>query len=200
MTEFAIATEDALSEAVAETLLTQVGGHRVEMRLRKNGFGYLKSRAYDFDRIARTVMPVLLLTDLDQGSCAPGLIARWLPSGHHPRLLLRVAVRETESWLLADRAAFAALLGVPQARVPARPDELSDPKAALLGLVRNSKRRELRDDLLPRPGVAFPVGLGYNDRLRRFVREDWDSRRAADASPSLARTLARLAELRAPDG
>jgi hypothetical protein len=199
VTGFAVATEDPLSEAVAETRLCQVGGHSVALRLRKDGFGYLKSRVRDFDNVARTVMPVLLVTDLDQAPCAPDLIARWLPSGHHPRLLFRVAVRETESWLLADRAAFAELLGVPQARVPGRPDELPDPKAALLGLVRGSKRRELKAELLPRTGVSSPVGLGYNDRLGRFVRESWDSRRAAKSSPSLARTLARLAQFRTHD-
>ena len=42
MTVFAVATEDALSEAVAETLLQQVGGHVVHQRLRRGGFGYLK--------------------------------------------------------------------------------------------------------------------------------------------------------------
>jgi hypothetical protein len=37
-------------------------------------------------------------------------------------------------------------------------DALRDPKAALLDLVRKSKRRELRHEILPRPGVSFPVG------------------------------------------
>ena len=44
MTAFAVATEDELSETVAEALLRQVGGHVVNHRLRRNGFGYLKHR------------------------------------------------------------------------------------------------------------------------------------------------------------
>jgi len=74
MTAFAVATEDALSEAVAETLLEQVGGHVVHQRLRRNGFGYLKQRITAFNQMARRVMPVLLLTDLDRSGCPAELI------------------------------------------------------------------------------------------------------------------------------
>jgi hypothetical protein len=42
MTAFAIATEDALSEAVAESLLLQAGVTDIHARIRKGGFGYLK--------------------------------------------------------------------------------------------------------------------------------------------------------------
>lgn len=193
MTDFAVATEDALSEAVAETLLRQTGGHVVQRRIRRNGYGYLKTRIGAFNQMAKTVMPVLLVTDLDRWTCPPELIADWLPSGSDPRLLFRVAVRETESWLLADRHAFAEFLGIPTVVVPERPDDLVDPKAALLKLVRKAKRRDLKQDILPARGVSFPVGLGYNDRLIRFVREGWDSRRAAQVSVSLARAVAPVA-------
>lgn len=193
MTGFAVATEDLLSEALAETLLHQVGGHTVHSRLRQNGFGYLKRQIRAFNSMAATVLPVLLVTDLDRLACAPMLIANWLPDGRDARLLFRVAVRETESWLLADRSAFAEFLGIPIANLPDRPDDLTDPKATLLRLVRKSTRRDLKQDILPAPGVSFPVGLGYNDQLSRFVRERWDSRRAAQSSPSLARAVARVA-------
>jgi len=43
MTAFAIATEDALSEAVTETLLQQVGICDTQTHIRKAGFGYLRS-------------------------------------------------------------------------------------------------------------------------------------------------------------
>lgn len=194
MTGFAVATEDALSEAVAEILLGQVAGHSVHRRIRHNGFGYLKRQIDAFNRMAQTVMPVLWVTDLDRLDCAPSLIASWLPSGADARLLFRVAVRETESWLLADRDAFAEFLGISFANMPGRPDELSNPKATLLDLVRKSKRRGLKQDILPSPGVSFPVGLGYNDRLTCFIRDQWDSQRAAQSSPSLSRTVARVAQ------
>lgn len=194
MTEFAVATEDALSEAVAEILLLQIGNYSVVKRLRKSGFGYLKERISDFNRMAAKVMPVLLVTDLDRGECAAELVNSWLPGGPNANLLFRVAIRETESWVLADRSGFAEFLGVSIAKIPDRPDDLPDPKRALLDLVRTSRRRDLRADMLPTPGISFPVGLGYNERLTGFVRRQWDCRRAAEVSPSLARAVRRVAD------
>ena len=135
----------------------------------------------------------MLITDLDRWTCPPGLLADWLPAGPSPRLLFRVAVRETESWLLSDREAFAAFLGISVAKVPERPEDLNDPKVALLQLVRKSKRRDLKQDLMPASRISFPVGLGYNDRLVHFVNEYWDCHRAAQVSQSLARAVKSLA-------
>ncbi|MGB5736901.1 MAG: hypothetical protein WBM40_20910 [Thiohalocapsa sp.] len=195
MAAFAIATEDALSEALAERLLLQAGATDIHARIRKQGFGYLRSRAPDLNRMADDVMPVLLLTDLDRGVCPQQLIADWLPSPQSARLVFRVAVRETESWVLADRAAFAHFIGVSVATIPSTPDELTDPKAALLKLIRKSSNRELKQDILPTRGSTSPIGLGYNSQLCRFVRSDWRSERAAKRSPSLSRALLRVKEL-----
>jgi hypothetical protein len=110
--------------------------------------------------------------------------------------LFRIAVRETESWVLSDRMAFARFLGVAPAGIPNNPDDLSsDPKVALLKLVRRSSNRELKHDILPPRGSTSPVGLGYNSQLIRFVRSHWKSDRAAKHSPSLSRALIRVQEL-----
>lgn len=194
MTAFAIATEDALSEAVAETLLHQVGIRDVQARLRKEGAGYLRSRIADFNRMAEKVMPVLLVTDLDRKHCPPEMIDDWLPV-RSSRLLFRVAVRETESWVLADRTTFAHFIGVSVVTMPTAPDELADPKAALLKLVRKSSKRELKQDILPPKGSTSPVGLGYNSQLRHFVRSHWSSNRAKKYSPSLLRALLHIQEV-----
>lgn len=195
MIRFAIATEDALSEAVAETLLSQAGIDQIHTKIRKDGFGYLKRRIKDLNRMADQVMPVLLVTDLDQYPCPPGMIAEWLPTGRTQRLLFRIAVRETEAWLLADRSALARFIGISDAAIPARPDELPDPKARLLKLVRQSSNRALRRDVLPAKGSTSPVGLGYNAQLCQFVRSDWSSERAAESSASLRRALSRIREV-----
>jgi hypothetical protein len=195
MTTFAIATEDALSEAVAERLLVQAGVANIHARIRKEGFGYLRRRIRDLNRMAERVMPVLLITDLDHKHCPPEMIAEWLPVPHSARLLLRIAVRETESWVLADRKAFARFAGVSVATLPTAPDEIMDPKAALLKLVRKSSNRELKQDILPPRRSTSPIGLGYNSRLCSFVRSDWRSDRAANHSPSLLRALSRVEAL-----
>ena len=48
-----------------------------------------------------------VITDLDNNDCAPSLIREWLPLKPNNQLFFRVAVREIESWLLADRENFA---------------------------------------------------------------------------------------------
>ena len=61
---------------------------------------------------AAGMQPWIVLVDLDHDAdCAPPARARWLPQPA-PNMLFRIAVREVESWLLADREALASFLGV----------------------------------------------------------------------------------------
>ena len=111
MTDFAIATEDALSEAVAETLLHQAGGHRVTQCLRRNGFGYLKSKVRVFNQMAHTVMRVLLVTD-PFGASPSNLAQKLLEPGrvegvagvNLPMLLRAITYREKGMEILLTRA------------------------------------------------------------------------------------------------
>lgn len=195
MIEIAIATEDALTETLAEILLQQSGlPFRITQKFRRQGFGYLKGKISEFNQIARW-HPVLVLTDLDQGECAPRLRRDWLRQPPASKLLFRVAVRETEAWLLADSEAFAAWIGVSAHSIPVAPDALSDPKQALLRLVGKSHHRALKQDILPARGARAAQGLGYNERLCCFVRECWRAEVAAQYSPSLARARRRVLEL-----
>ncbi|MNY42474.1 hypothetical protein D3C86_1773650 [compost metagenome] len=116
----------------------------------------------------------------------------WLPRGANERLLLRLAVREAEAWILADDVGFAQFAKINQALFPRHPDEAADPKRTLLGLVERGKNRDLRDEMLAPQGAKSLVGLGYNLRLAEFVREHWHIDRAIERSPSLARVLPRL--------
>ncbi|HOW77739.1 MAG TPA: DUF4276 family protein [Candidatus Competibacteraceae bacterium] len=192
MIEIAIATEDALSEALVETLVQRSGRPvRIAERLRRQGFGYLKSRMALFNQIAHW-RPVLVLTDLDQAECAPQLRRDWLRQPPVPNLLFRVAVREVEAWLLADGEAFAAFLGIDSRKVPMQPEMLPDPKQRLLSLVRQSRQRNLQRDILPAPGARTIQGLGYNEQLIRFVRDYWRIECAVAQAPSLARAWQRL--------
>ena len=70
----------------------------------------------------------MVLTDLDMGECAPTLLNEWLlvPTHHNP--LFRVAVREVESWVLADRDRFAKFIGIRKTLVPVNADAIDDPK------------------------------------------------------------------------
>ena len=69
-----------------------------------------------------------------------------------PKLLIRLAVLEIESWILADRRAMARWLGVPERVVSRVPESLNDPKRELVQLASRSRNRSLREAIAP-PGV-----------------------------------------------
>lgn len=196
MTELYLATEDALSEAVAERLVKDANqGLQVVVRMGRKGNGYLKQKLKELAGLANSI-PVFMLTDLDRVECPPTLIADWTAGQDiPPTMLFRVAVREVEAWLLADREAFADFVSAPLNKLPLNPESLDDPKRTLLGLVKRYGRRDIKNEILPAPGSKSQVGLGYNQALSSFVMEAWEPQRAAANSESLARAHARLSEL-----
>jgi len=134
---------------------------------------------------------VLLLTDLDRLECPLALLGDWLKGQTTPpSLLLRIAVRTVESWVLSDHAVMRALIGV-RATLPPRPDELPNPKQHLLKLAQRAPR-DIRLDLLKQHGAMACQGLGYNSRLSEWIRSAWSPSRAAEISPSLRRARERL--------
>jgi len=146
--------------------------------------------------MANNNQPLVLLTDLDSKPCASVLIKEWLGRNSPPiNLVLRVAVRDVESWLLADHEGMQQLLGkAKNVHLPLDPDRLPDPKRYLLSLA-GKARRDVRDDLVETRGSSAIQGLGYNARLCSFVCTDWSIERASSRSDSLRRTRLRLSEL-----
>jgi hypothetical protein len=199
MADFYIATEDRLSEVLAESIVIATG-HTVAAKIPKDrrrhgGFGYLKTRLPDFIASCRGGLRFLVLTDLDTMPCPPDLLDDWFGVTPKPKnLLLRVAVREVEAWVLADRSRFACWLGIAEIEVPLDPESCRDPKADLLKLAAKSKKNDLKEGLLPKKGAPTPVGLEYNDLLCDFVVTEWRLDEALKASPSLARAIRRLQE------
>jgi hypothetical protein len=191
-----LATEDLLSEAVGERLLAE-SPKRLEasQKIRQGGWGYLRSRADQWREIARH-RPVVLITDLDRHRCPKQLLEDWF--GDRPlsrNLVVRIAVREVESWLLADHEGLAKLFGR-DARMHPRPDELTDPKQHLLTLAAKA-RRDVRADLVAERGAIARQGIGYNSRLATFVGTIWSPLRAGSRSASLRRAQIRINELAA---
>jgi len=187
VTSIAIATEDVLTEVVCEKIAAYLG-IEVSLRLRKGGSGYLKSKFDSFIQMSRRY-PVLIVTDLDRKPCAPRLVEEWtqgrvLPEG----LLLRVAVREVEAWLMADRQAFGALVG---ASIDFCAESVLDPKEKVLTLASRAAR-DVRDDLVASKGALASQGIGYNKRLCEFVLLNWCPMRASANSESLRRAMDRV--------
>jgi hypothetical protein len=182
-----LAVEDILGEVVAQELLKQ-SDRRFALGtcLGRKGFGYLKKKIGHFNKSAKGI-PLLVITDLDQGKCAPRLIADWLPSPKHNNLIFRVAVREIESWLLADRDNISKFLGIRVSDIPLNPDEIIDPKALVINLAAKSKKSNVRKAIVPAHKSTAKIGPDYNGILSSFVQRDWSVNDAMKYSPSLFR-------------
>jgi hypothetical protein len=188
-----VAVEDVVSEAVVRRIVTAVRPDlTVSVVIGKHGRSYIQGRIRELNRTARSV-PVLVLVDLDKAvPCPADLIESWLPSPRAPKLLFRLAVMEIESWLMADRDAIAEFLSVPLHRVPMNPDTVLQPKELIVSMARKSRRKEIRDDLVPADGDTRIVGPAFNARLTAFATNTWNPHAAGVNSPSLGRTLERL--------
>jgi len=189
-----VATEDRLSESVALRLLAEVNVTVEQTRcLGRQGNGYLLKRLRSLNGSSSNHLKVLMLTDLDQKSCAPTLVSAWFDNiSRSENLIFRVAVREVEAWLMADTRSFATFLGVSQALVRSDVETLADPKRELLKLATRSRARGVRQSLLPAANAAAAQGFGYNDLLCAFVRDAWSARDASRNSPSLLRARRRI--------
>ena len=188
-----IAVEDLLSEAVARRLLTDSGlKFFIGVTYNRGGNGYLRKTVNGWNRAARGV-PFFLLTDLDVIACPSLLMSTWLSDRIHPNLIFRVAVREVESWLLADRAGLSNFLRVPKTHCPERPDDLPDPKATLVALASKSPHGLVKARIVPRANSTAKQGRDYNGCLSEFVMTHWTPQEAALNSPSLERCRRRLA-------
>jgi hypothetical protein len=152
-------------------------------------------RMKDRNASAGAGLVVVALGDLEQEKCAPGLLKKHLPRGSAHSLVVRIAVRMLESWLLADVDTMAAFLGAPLAKLPMNPDELENPKLVIVNLARRHGSKTLRADLVPETGSMGIVGKGYRPRMEDYIRRKWRPLVAAQRSESLRRALRALKEL-----
>jgi hypothetical protein len=190
------AVEGVVDEAVVKRLIVEAGGE-IGPIYGKRGKSLLRQRVNGYNRAARH-HPWIVIVDLNrEADCAPPLKEIWLPNSG-PFMCFRIAVREIEAWLLADRERFASFFRVRLSDVAAEPELLDDPKEAVIELSRRSRSRDIRLDMVPRPGSGRKIGPAYVSRLIEFVSDSqrgWRPERAARASDSLNRSLTRIREL-----
>jgi len=160
-------------------------GGKPALRRRLPGFNAAAARS-----------PWVVLADLDQEPCAAEHVHELLPQPER-FMVLRLAVRAVEAWLMADAEALAVWLRVTPARVPGAPDQLVHTKQALVDIARSSGSSALRQDMVPRAGSGRAVGPAYSSRIAQFVTDHWDPQRAAGSSDSLRRAMARIRALAA---
>jgi len=193
-----VLVEGIMDEVVVRRLLEYVG-LTCGIVYGKSGKGYVLRRLPRYNQAARFA-PWLVVVDLNRDAeCGPALVRSVLP---HPAsgMQFRVAVHATEAWLLADAERLAAFLGIPVARIPPNPDAEPDPKTTLINLARRSRRRAIREDIVPREGSGGRAGPGYPGRLIEFAMATehmWRPEVAIQHSDSLCRCLKALETLKA---
>lgn len=190
------AAEGVVDEAVVRSLLRHVGAMPGGI-YGKNGKEHIRQKIRGYNNGARH-NPWIVLVDLDHDAeCAPPLRGSWL-ADLAPRMCFRIAVREVEAWLPADCERIASFLGVSRSGIPTDPETLDDPKATMVNLAQHSRRREIREDMVPRAGSARMIGPAYSSRLIEFVStspKPWRPDVACNLSESLRRSVACLKRL-----
>lgn len=181
--------EDVLSEAVLKQMLKQSQRpFLVGDCFNERGYDQIQKKISGFNNAAKG-MPYLVLTDLDNAECPLVILSEWLTQPKHPNLLFRIAVKEVEAWLLAHRSAFAEFLGISVDLIPGDADQIPDPKQLLINLARRSRKRKLREAIVPAPNSTAKIGKDYNRPLIEFVNESWQVASAQTNSPSLKRAM-----------
>ena len=163
----------------------------------KGGISEIRKKADSFLEMSTNGLYTLVFVDLDNNDCAPTLLREWFSVKNNSiatlpeRLIFRVAVREIESWIMADRSNLASYLKIPVDNFPLAPDEIPDPKRKLLSVIESKGKRRWLEEMLPQ-GRTASIGPSYNEKLCDFVAERWSPDQAAQNSPSLRRAIAAL--------
>lgn len=188
------ASEGLLDAAIVSRLIDHVGaipgssyGGSGKSSLKRQIRGYANASAFE---------PWFVLVDLDQeAECAPDLVSGWLDAVP-TKLCFRVAVREIESWLFADPATLSDFLGVAPARIPVDPESVPNPKETMVNLARRSRKRSIKEDMVPAPGSGRSVGPAYGVRLIEYATQSWRPEVAGQLSASLKASLRCLERLK----
>lgn len=180
-----LAVEGITDAAVAKRLLTEVGLQPGPEYV-KNGKDELDRRLIGYNNAAGFSC-WLVLRDLDRDAgCAPELRQTLLPMpAAHMRF--HIVVHAIEAWLIADDDSISRYLSVARSRIPADPDAIERPKYAIVELARQSRRRAVREALVPEPKSSASVGPGYASTIIDFATNHWRPSAAEAKSESLQR-------------
>lgn len=191
-----VVAEGLLEIPVAYRLIAFCGHHHGKI-FELRGAGNIKKTANIYARLANAETAVLFLTDFMDSQCPCPIAARNQYFGKsaskiHQNVLLRFAVNELESWLLADHKNFSKLLGIEAQKISSTPDMLPDPKKYIANLARLSPKKAIKSDLISTSGRQ---GRLYVPKMEKFIIESWNIEAAMLRSPSLGRCINRLRAL-----
>lgn len=186
---------EGLLDADVAARIIVTAGHTCGASYGKKGAGYIKNKIGSFNASAKASYYLALVDFMDtHHNCPPDVVATWVPN-RHPKMLFRVVVREMESWLLADRNGLASYLSVKISNVPDNPEQVLDPKRAIVNLARDSSSRLVRASLVPDNGSTAQVGKLYTSEMQKFVNNKWNVNTARSNALSLDKCLRALEKI-----
>jgi hypothetical protein len=159
----------------------------------RKGNDYILQKLKAFNHAA-AFTPYLILTDLDNRHCPKTMRDEWIDFRSHPNFMFRIAVREAEAWLIADRKNLAGFFGISEAKIQRNPESILNPKEYLIELAKLSKKRDIKQDIIPIGSAK--IGPNYNAALANFIFNHWNMDEAEKHSESLRRLLQRLREFK----
>ncbi len=121
----------------------------------KSGYVAIKEMCNVFVNMARAGIHTMVLVDLDDTDSPCTLIHEWFSllekegASLPPECLFRIAVREVESWILADRKNWAEFIGIAASNFSSTPDLLDDPQRHIFEVVRSKGRKKFHRGMLP---------------------------------------------------
>lgn len=196
MTTVGLVIEGAIDRIAGERILQSRGlVADPDRTIVTNGKVRFDARIASFNQAAR-FSPWFAIRDADQdgADCPVALRKLLLTRPQSAALCLRLAVRTIETWLLADRETFASHFDIAVAKVPRDPEQLKNPKNAVVAACRSSRRRDVREGAVP-PAGAHGTGPEYTTLLGDYCRGAWRPDHAAITAPSLRRTLVEIDRL-----
>jgi hypothetical protein len=119
----------------------------------------------------------------------------WIKFKINKNFIFRIAVREVESWVMADREGLSEYFNVSVVNFPRKPDEVDDPKKKIIQLASRSRKRTIKEDIVP-INCNASIGPNYNACLSYFVYKKWDIERAITNSESLKRAYNKLRDFK----
>ena len=193
---YVIAVVEGLPDMeVARALIKKTGLELYCEPLNKRGKGNIDKYLSEFNNSAKS-LSWLVVRDMDHDAdCPPELKTNLLPNPEK-RMCFCIAVREIESWLMADSERFAKFMSVPEALISKNPESLGDPKSEVIRLAKKSTDRNLRLDMIPEPESIIQEGPAYASRLAEFASNHWRPIVASKRSESLGYCIKKLKSLK----
>jgi hypothetical protein len=192
-----IAFEDILSEAVITRILSRFFPEaRIARRFHGRGSGYLKLHLQAFVNGSRHI-PYFVLIDSDRESCAKKFLTTLIKDKPPRQCMLRIAVHEVESWLLADFNNLLKSLKIQSGKCfYNNTDEIERPKEYILKIIDRGAPEVIKKSLIHASCGGATQGPGYNSFMVRFAMEQWNIDAALYHSESLKRAVECISNFR----